>query len=88
MSFFTFPPNLTFFSTNLSIYAVQNVPTDHTDHFGFQQKIVRIWKNVTKKIDLGEKSLFEISVKKNDFIGRHMLLFLEVYIYIYILYIF
>ena len=31
--------------------------------------MVRIWKNVTKKTDLGEKSLFEISVKKLEFIG-------------------
>ena len=35
MSLFTFPPQLTVFSTNLQIHAVQNVPMDHTDHFRF-----------------------------------------------------
>ena len=79
-SLFTFPPNLTFFSSNLQIHAVQNVPMDRTDHFGFHHffdfdlifyiKIWLFWK----------KSLFQVSVKKEDFIGRHMLLFRRYYI--------
>ena len=72
------------FSTNLQIYAVRKVPMDHTDHVGFQQKIVRIWGSVTKKMKFAESSLFESSVKKGDFIGKHVLLFLKVFIYIYI----
>ena len=47
-----------FLSTNLQIHAAQNVPTDHTDHFGFQQKIVRIWEHVTKKTEIWEKVTF------------------------------
>ena len=94
MSLFTFPPNPTFWVTNLQIPVVQNVPTDHTDHFRFHSvfefdlifsiEISLFWK----------KSLFQVSVKKDKFIGRHMGLFLKVshivdiciiYIYIYIL---
>ena len=36
MSIFTFPPKPSFWVTNPSIHAVQNVPMDRTDHFGFQ----------------------------------------------------
>ena len=35
MQLFTFPPNSMFWITNLQIHVVQNVPTDHTDHFRF-----------------------------------------------------
>ena len=35
-SIFIFRPKLTFWVTNLQIHAVQNVPMDRTDHFGFQ----------------------------------------------------
>ena len=76
-SILTFRPKPSFWVTNLQIHAVQNVPMDRTDHFGFQQKIVRIWKHVTKNTD------FEICVKTCKFIGDKFC-FLWRYIYIYI----
>ena len=42
---------------------------DRTDHFGFQETISKIWKNVTQKNGFWEKWIFEISVKKAKFIG-------------------
>ena len=53
---------------------------DHTDHFRFHHFFdfdlifsIKIWL-------FEKKSLFEISVKKGDFIGSHMLLFWRYYI--------
>ena len=56
---------------------------DRTDHFGCQQKIAKIWKNVTKKRILRNMD-FRVFCKKEYIHRRQVLLFLEVCVYMYV----
>ena len=66
MSLFTFPPNSTFWVTNLQIPVVQNVPTDHTDHFRFHHFLTLTWFFPSKS-NFFEKVTFSTFCKKEWF---------------------